>query len=117
RALTEANLELQRLMNLDGLTGLNNRRRFDEYLQSEWRRAIREQIPLSLLLVDVDHFKRYNDRHGHLVGDEALKRVAAAIHGSCHRPADLPARFGGEEFAAILPDTPSEGAALLAERM
>jgi two-component system chemotaxis family response regulator WspR len=115
RQLTEANLELQRLMNLDGLTGLNNRRRFDEYLQIEWRRAAREQIPLSLLIVDVDHFKRYNDSHGHLGGDEALREVAKAIQGSCHRPADLPARFGGEEFAIILPDTPSPGAGLLAE--
>lgn len=115
RQLTEANLELQRLMNLDGLTGLNNRRRFDEYLQAEWRRAARERAPLSLLLVDVDHFKRYNDRYGHLGGDEALKRVAAAIQGSCHRPADLAARFGGEEFAVILPETPSQGAKQLAE--
>jgi len=115
RQLTEANLELQRLMNLDGLTGLNNRRRFDEYLQTEWRRAIRERAALSLLLVDVDNFKHYNDSYGHLAGDEALKQVAAAIQECCHRPADLPARFGGEEFAVVLPDTPGPGASQLAE--
>ena len=117
RQLMTANLELQRLMNMDGLTGLNNRRRLDEYIQSEWIRAVRQQNALSLLIVDVDGFKRYNDSYGHLAGDEALKRVAAAIQASCRRPADLPARFGGEEFAVILPDTPSAGAAHVAERV
>lgn len=110
RQLMEANLELQRLTNLDGLTGLNNRRRFDEYADSEWRRAIREGIEFSLLIVDVDDFKRYNDTYGHIAGDGVLKQIAAAIRTSCARPADLPARFGGEEFAVILPGTDLPGA-------
>ncbi|HEX5462274.1 MAG TPA: PleD family two-component system response regulator [Steroidobacteraceae bacterium] len=117
RQLMEANLELQRLMNMDGLTGLNNRRRFDEYAQSEWRRAVRESIPLSLLIIDVDDFKRYNDTQGHLAGDQALKSVATAIQSSCSRPADLPARFGGEEFAVVLPGTAAAGAKHVAERI
>ena len=117
RQLMEANLELQRLMNMDGLTGLNNRRRFDEYAQSEWRRAVRENIPLSILIIDVDDFKRYNDTQGHLAGDQVLKRVATAIQSSCSRPADLPARFGGEEFAVVLPGTPAAGARRVGERI
>jgi two-component system chemotaxis family response regulator WspR len=112
--LLEANFELQRLMNMDGLTGLNNRRRFDEYAATEWRRAIRQREPFALLLADVDEFKSYNDTYGHLVGDEALKRIAAVIRASCGRPADLPARFGGEEFAIILPGTGMDGAAHIA---
>jgi two-component system, chemotaxis family, response regulator WspR len=117
RQLMEANLELQRLMNMDGLTGLNNRRRFDEYAQSEWRRAVRENIPLSVLIIDVDDFKRYNDTQGHLEGDQVLKSVANAIQSSCNRPADLSARFGGEEFAAVLPGTAAAGARHVGERI
>jgi two-component system chemotaxis family response regulator WspR len=117
RQLMEANLELQRLMNMDGLTGLNNRRRFDEYAQSEWRRAVRENIPLSVLIIDVDDFKRYNDTQGHLAGDQVLKSVATAIQSSCSRPADLSARFGGEEFAVVLPGTGAAGAKHVGERM
>jgi two-component system chemotaxis family response regulator WspR len=113
--LLEANLELQRLMNADGLTGLNNRRRFDEYAAAEWRRAVREQTEFALVLADIDEFKRYNDTYGHLSGDEALKRVAGAILSSCGRPADLAARFGGEEFVVVLPGTPLEGAEHVAE--
>ncbi|HCL54373.1 MAG TPA: diguanylate cyclase response regulator, partial [Pseudomonas sp.] len=94
--LLDSNLMLQRLMNSDGLTGLSNRRHFDEYLELEWRRAMREQQQLSLLMIDVDYFKAYNDTFGHLAGDEALRRVAEAIRGSCSRPSDLPARYGGE---------------------
>src|SRR5579863_4418497 len=103
--LMETNLELQRLTNVDGLTGLSNRRYFNEYLEAEWKRAARAQRPLSILMIDVDHFKLYNDTYGHLAGDEVLKKVAQAIKNSCKRSADLAARFGGEEFVVILPET------------
>jgi two-component system chemotaxis family response regulator WspR len=112
--LLEANFELQRLMNADGLTELNNRRRFDEYAATEWRRGVREQTPFAVLMADVDEFKRYNDTHGHLAGDDALKQIARAIRSCCARPADLPARFGGEEFAVVLPGTTLEGGLHLA---
>jgi two-component system chemotaxis family response regulator WspR len=115
RQLMEANLELQRLTNLDGLTGLSNRRRLDEYAESEWLRAAREGADFSLLVADVDDFKRYNDTYGHLAGDSVLKQVAMAIRTHSGRPADLPARFGGEEFAIILPGTDLAGACHLAE--
>lgn len=104
-------------MNSDGLTGLSNRRHFDEYLELEWRRAIREQTQLSLLMIDVDYFKSYNDSFGHLDGDEALRKVAAAIRDACSRPSDLPARYGGEEFAIVLPNTSQGGARLVAEKL
>ncbi|WP_059415070.1 response regulator [Cupriavidus basilensis] len=115
--LLETNLELQRLTNSDGLTGLSNRRYFDEYLGAEWRRAAREQSQLALLMIDVDSFKAYNDTYGHVAGDEVLRRVAGVIRENCTRPADLPARFGGEEFAMILPATSPGGARLLAEKV
>ncbi|MFV3304077.1 diguanylate cyclase domain-containing protein [Pseudomonas sp. NY15181] len=115
--LLETNLVLQRLMNSDGLTGLSNRRHFDEYLEMEWRRAQREQTQLSILLIDVDHFKPYNDTFGHVQGDEALRQVAGAIRASCSRPSDLPARYGGEEFVLVLPGTSPGGARLLAEKL
>ncbi|MEG0861765.1 MAG: PleD family two-component system response regulator [Pseudomonas sp.] len=115
--LLDTNLVLQRLMNSDGLTGLSNRRHFDEYLELEWRRAMREQAQLSLLMIDVDYFKAFNDTFGHLAGDEALRKVADAIRGSCARPSDLPARYGGEEFALVLPNTSPGGARLVAEKL
>lgn len=115
--LLDTNLMLQRLMNSDGLTGLSNRRHFDEYLELEWRRAMREQQQLSLLMIDVDYFKAYNDSFGHLAGDEALRQVAEAIRGSCSRPTDLPARYGGEEFVLVLPNTSPGGARLMAEKL
>ncbi|MCI3944290.1 diguanylate cyclase response regulator [Pseudomonas syringae] len=115
--LLDTNLVLQRLMNSDGLTGLSNRRHFDEYLELEWRRAVRDQSQLSLLMIDVDYFKAYNDNFGHLEGDEALRQVAKAIRNSCSRPSDLPARYGGEEFAMVLPNTSPGGARLLAEKL
>lgn len=115
--LLETNLELQRLTNSDGLTGLSNRRYFDEYLGAEWRRAQREQTQLALLMIDVDAFKAYNDTYGHVAGDEVLRRVAGVIRDNCARPADLPARFGGEEFSMILPATSAGGARLLAEKV
>lgn len=115
--LLDTNLVLQRLMNSDGLTGLSNRRHFDEYLELEWRRATREQTQLSLMMIDVDYFKAYNDNFGHLEGDEALRQVAKAIRASSSRPSDLPARYGGEEFALVLPNTSPGGARLLAEKL
>jgi diguanylate cyclase (GGDEF)-like protein len=114
-ALQLVNHELHRLANLDGLTEVANRRRFDEYLGQEWRRAGRERTPLSLILCDIDYFKNYNDQYGHQAGDACLKQVAQAIRESFHRPADLVARYGGEEFAIILPNTPSAGAIHIAE--
>jgi two-component system chemotaxis family response regulator WspR len=117
RQLMDANLQLQRLSNMDALTGLNNRRRFDEYAATEWRRARREQTSLAVLLVDVDHFKAYNDEYGHLAGDDALKRVGEAIRTSCVRPADLPARYGGDEFVILLPGVRIDAAHLIGERL
>jgi len=115
--LLDTNLVLQRLMNSDGLTGLSNRRHFDEYLELEWRRSLRDQSQLSLLMIDVDYFKSYNDSFGHLEGDEALRKVAAAIRDASARPSDLPARYGGEEFALVLPNTTPGGARLVAEKL
>ncbi|MVV50355.1 PleD family two-component system response regulator [Pseudomonas sp. PB120] len=115
--LLDTNLVLQRLMNSDGLTGLSNRRHFDEYLELEWRRSLRDQSQLSLLMIDVDYFKTYNDSFGHLEGDEALRKVAAAIRDASARPSDLPARYGGEEFALVLPNTSPGGARLVAEKL
>ncbi|NJM76257.1 MAG: diguanylate cyclase [Acaryochloridaceae cyanobacterium RU_4_10] len=114
-ALREANQELHRLANLDGLTAVANRRRFDEYLDQEWRRSQREQNSLALILCDIDYFKNYNDYYGHQAGDVCLKRVAQAIDDCLKRPADLVTRYGGEEFAIILPNTSSEGAVHVAQ--
>ncbi|MDX2243959.1 MAG: PleD family two-component system response regulator [Leptolyngbyaceae cyanobacterium bins.302] len=116
-ALREANQKLQRLVNSDGLTQIANRRYFDESLQQEWKRLRREQALLSLILCDIDFFKAYNDRYGHLAGDDCLKQVAQAIQQSVHRPADLVARYGGEEFVVILPNTSIKGAAVVAAQM
>jgi diguanylate cyclase (GGDEF)-like protein len=101
---------------IDGLTQIANRRRFDEYLLQEWTRHIRMQLPLSLLICDVDHFKLYNDGQGHQAGDECLKSVAKAIN-QCYRAGDLVARYGGEEFAMILPQTNRAGAVQVAQRV
>ncbi len=117
RQLLAANIELQRLSNQDGLTALNNRRRFDDYASSEWLRARRDRMPLALLLADIDHFKRYNDTYGHLAGDEALKRIGKAIQGACGRPADLPARYGGDEFVIVLPGADNNVLHVVGERM
>lgn len=114
-ALQKANQYLQLLANLDGLTQIPNRRQFDEYLNQEWRRLSRENLPLSLILCDIDYFKHYNDYYGHLAGDTCLKEVAQAIERAVKRPADLVARYGGEEFAVIMPNTNVEGAIRVAE--
>ena len=117
RELMRANLELERLTRIDGLTGLGNRRYFDEYLTAEWKRCQRTQSPLSVLMIDVDHFKRYNDAYGHLAGDDVLKQVARVIQEGSTRSTDLAARFGGEEFVVILTGVPQEGAVHVAERL
>lgn len=101
----------------DGLTGIPNRRRFDECLELEWQRAVRAQHPLALVMADVDHFKAFNDRYGHLAGDDCLRRVAQALASSVLRASDVVARYGGEEFAAILPQTDRAGARVVAETM
>ena len=120
RDMTEhkrAQLALQQLASRDGLTGLANRRSFDAYLDTEWRRSTRQGNPISLVLVDIDYFKRYNDRYGHLKGDECLRAVAAALQAALYRPADLAARYGGEEFAIILPSTDAGGGLRVAQRL
>jgi diguanylate cyclase (GGDEF)-like protein len=112
-----AQTALQELANHDGLTGIANRRAFDETLKLEWRRAMRENQPLALLMVDVDHFKHYNDNYGHLAGDECLKKVATAMSDEMQRASDVVARYGGEEFAVILPNCTLEGAMVVAEKL
>lgn len=106
---------MEQLASSDPLTGVANRRHFDKTIESEWLRAAREQSSLSLLLLDVDCFKRYNDIHGHVTGDECLRQVVAAIQPVVCRPADLLARYGGEEFIIVLPDTEASGARQMAE--
>lgn len=113
--LQRANEQLTQLSLNDALTGIANRRMFDAYLKQEWRRAMREQTPLSIMLADVDHFKKYNDTYGHQQGDMCLIGVAAVMQLHMQRPADLLTRYGGEEFAAILPGTDAEGARHMAE--
>ncbi|WP_256666097.1 diguanylate cyclase [Pseudomonas sp. B14-6] len=102
---------------IDGLTGVANRRKFNEDILADWRQCFREQKPLSLILVDVDYFKRYNDRYGHQAGDDCLKSVAQTLSETVRRPYDLVARYGGEEFACVLPNTFLSGAVEIAERM
>jgi diguanylate cyclase (GGDEF)-like protein/PAS domain S-box-containing protein len=111
-----AQVALEQLATRDGLTGLANRRCFDDTLHAEWARALRQRQPLSLLMVDVDNFKAYNDANGHLGGDECLKRIATAVSSEM-RANDLVARYGGEEFAVILPNQSLKGAASVAERI
>ncbi|WP_155523749.1 diguanylate cyclase domain-containing protein [Nodosilinea nodulosa] len=116
-ALKGANEKLERLATLDGLTHIPNRRRFDEYLEQEWQRMVREQQPLSLIMFDVDYFKPYNDCLGHQQGDEALIAIAAAATRAVKRAADLLARYGGEEFAVVLPNTRRAGAEIVAKAL
>ena len=100
---------LESLASIDGLTGIANRRRFDSCLEKEWKRCARSNAPFSLALVDVDHFKQYNDTHGHAKGDECLRSVAQALANIARRPAELAARYGGEEFGLIFPETEADG--------
>jgi diguanylate cyclase (GGDEF)-like protein len=114
-ALEDANAELQRLACVDGLTDLTNRRELDLSLMREARRCARQRAPLSVVMIDIDHFKAFNDTFGHLEGDECLRRVAGALRAQLKRPADIAARYGGEEFCLVLPDTDSVGAKEVAE--
>lgn len=115
--LEKKNSELQRLSGLDGLTGIANRRRFDEYLEQEWLRAARDGKRLALILIDIDHFKAYNDHYGHQGGDACLKQVAGTLDAELKRAADVAARYGGEEFVIVLPDTDMHGAEIIAEKL
>ncbi|MBF0230436.1 MAG: diguanylate cyclase [Desulfamplus sp.] len=117
KELQEANAQLIRIATLDGLTQISNRRKFDEYLSSEWKRASRDGVPISLILCDIDFFKPYNDNYGHQGGDDTLRQVAKCIEANCKRPADLAARYGGEEFVVVLPETDSDGAVQVAESL
>jgi diguanylate cyclase (GGDEF)-like protein len=117
RRRMRAESELQMLARTDGLTGLNNRRSLGEILDQEWRRAKRSQSVLSLLFVDIDRFKGYNDTYGHQAGDDTLAAVARCIADNIRRPADSAARYGGEEFIVVLPDTSAVGASLIAEKI
>lgn len=117
RKLARANRRLRSLSNCDGLTGIANRGCFDKTLKREWARAARQRTPLALILMDLDHFKDFNDAYGHLAGDGCLKRAAALFAQLCQRPGDLVARYGGEEFAVLLPETDRPGAAFVAEKL
>jgi diguanylate cyclase (GGDEF)-like protein len=117
RQLEQRNKDLERLSALDTLTQIANRRRFDGVLRQEWKRAARDESPLSLVFCDIDYFKLFNDTYGHQAGDECLVRVAQTMDETLNRPADLAARYGGEEFVALLVDTEAEGARTLAERI
>lgn len=115
RQLETVNRALQYLATYDSLTEVRNRRSFNEYMDTEWRRLAREEAPLSLIMCDIDYFKLYNDTYGHQAGDECLRQVAAVLQRSVKRSADLVARYGGEEFAVVLPNTDIQGAAIVAE--
>ncbi len=115
--LQDAQFALQELADTDQLTQVANRRHFDRKFKTEWRRAMRERTPISLLLLDVDHFKKYNDTLGHQAGDECLQKISASLRSVTRRPADLAARYGGEEFAILLPVTKLRDARMLAERL
>ena len=117
RQLAIANQKLQELATTDGLTDIANRRQFDRVLMLEWRRLAREELPLSLIMFDIDFFKPYNDFYGHLGGDDCLRQVAGAIASSTKRAGDFAARYGGEEFAVVLPNTSAEGANLVARKI
>ncbi len=117
KELLEANLELKKLVNIDGLTGVANRRYFDATLEQEWYRLKREELPLSLIMCDIDYFKHYNDYYGHIKGDRCLTKVAQTMQEAVKRSADLVARYGGEEFAVILPNTNLRGAMKVAENI
>jgi diguanylate cyclase (GGDEF)-like protein len=115
KELEDANRQLENLSITDGLTGIANRRRLDNFLETEWRRSVRKATPLSLIMIDIDFFKNYNDHYGHVAGDKCLRKVARALEAGIKRPSDLVARYGGEEFVAVLAETDASGAQLVVE--
>ncbi len=117
RKLDSANRELVRISSSDGLTGVSNRRFFDEAIALEWRRARRHSNSIAMLMCDVDFFKLFNDTYGHQAGDDCLRKVAKAISLNTERPSDIVARYGGEEFAVVLPETTIGGALMVAEKI
>jgi diguanylate cyclase (GGDEF)-like protein len=117
RKLDTANQELKRLSASDGLTGIANRRLFDEHLRREWRRARRSKTNLAVMMCDVDHFKQYNDTYGHQAGDDCLRQIAGTINSKMERASDIAARYGGEEFSVILPETTLAGAVVVGEKI
>lgn len=114
--LDKVNRELSRLINIDGLTGIANRRYLDHFLEREVKRIARSRKPLTLIMADIDHFKAYNDHFGHLAGDDCLKTIASTLQNQLHRPADFTARYGGEEFCIVLPETDLSGGTRIAEK-
>ena len=117
QALQAANIELRKLSITDGLTGVHNRLYFDQELRKEWRRCTRQQLPISIIMLDADHFKALNDQAGHLAGDHCLKIIAEQLQNHCKRAGELIARYGGEEFVAMLPDTTLSEARIIAENL
>ncbi|MCA1585231.1 MAG: diguanylate cyclase [Acidobacteria bacterium] len=117
KQLDEANKTLRRMATIDPLTGIANHRRFRDFLESEWRRVLRDQAPMSVLIVDIDDVKGFNDAFGHQAGDECLRRVAGALSSGVGRPGDLVARYGGDEFVAVLGDTDVPGGLVIGERL
>lgn len=117
RQLQEAYADLQRISCQDDLTGIANRRHFEEVFQNEWRRALREQMPISFIMIDIDRFKQFNDTYGHPAGDACLRRVAGTLAKHVGRPGDMVGRYGGEEFAIFLCGTDARGAGIVAENL
>ena len=117
KELELTNEELEKLVRIDGLTNVANRRYFDEVLNTEYNRAIRNNSFISILMIDIDFFKGYNDNYGHILGDDTLKLVADIISKEINRPGDFVARYGGEEFAVLLPNTDDKGAVIVATRI
>jgi diguanylate cyclase (GGDEF)-like protein/PAS domain S-box-containing protein len=115
KKLHETNVMLRFISNMDGLTGIPNRRYFEEKLQEEWNRTKRSSLPFSAIMIDIDYFKKYNDFNGHLAGDDCLRQIAIALKETLKRPADFVARYGGEEFVILLPETDEKGAAHIAD--